>query len=122
MKYRALIEKLDWKGRVRTFVREYEDDFTPDLSDKIRDFALTGKADADNLPDPPFKWFRSMAEKIAPARADRSFDSYEHGVQVIAGEFYPGLGVQLVARGGDQLRWERRSEDAIPEGAGEEKP
>ena len=96
MKYKALIEKLDWKGRVVRKVREFEDEFRPDMSWAVRETALNGKVDLSKLETPKFAWFIPLAEKVAPALSENSFKKYELGVRVIAGEFYPGLGIQLV--------------------------
>ena len=115
MKYRALIEKLDWRGKIVQTVREWEDDFSPDLSVAIREFAMNGSANLGKIEQPDRVWFEQLAAMAAPAKSRNSFSRRELGVRLVAGEFYPGLGMQLVAKREGNLEWSRRQTDAIEE-------
>ena len=52
MKYRAVIEKLDWTGKVIRTVSEYEDSFKADFDPLFEEFVKTGKLPLSKLSKP----------------------------------------------------------------------
>lgn len=53
MKYRAIVEKLDWRGKVVRSVRTYEDkSFKPSTDNVLENFVKTGKMDISKLETP----------------------------------------------------------------------
>ena len=97
MEYRALIEKLDWKGDVVRTVKKYEDpSFMPDMTRFFREVIETGEVKTKELPEPKYLWqVESIAKKIVPAKSQYCFAETERGLREIVGEFYPALSAQF---------------------------
>jgi len=96
LKYRAIVEKLDWRGKVIRSVRTYEDkSFKPSTDSVLENFVKTGKMDISKLETPDQRpW--DILRKIAPKRSDYSFEDHEPGVRVCAGEYVERAGIQFV--------------------------
>jgi len=95
MKYRARIEKLDWRGNVIVSFREYEDEFEPKTFEALEDFVKTGKLKTSLLGDPKTSVW-DIRRKIAPQRSKNSFDEWEPGLRVIASEHMVSAGAQYL--------------------------
>lgn len=113
MKYKARIEKLDWKGRVRVSFREFEDKFKPNFDGLLENFVKTGKMRLSELPKPDLQCW-DILRKSVPAKSVRSFDEHEPGVRAVAGEYFPSAGVQyVVMSAGDScgMGWKETGRD-----------
>lgn len=122
MKFRALIEKLDWKGDIVRTVKEYEDDrFKPDLICFLREVVETGEIKTKDLPTPSWTWDHSVSgviRRIAPAVSQYSFSESDPGLRLVVGEFYPALEAQFVLMDKTRSRdpmWIKTDHDIFPE-------
>lgn len=112
MKYRAVIEKLDWTGKVIRTVSEYEDSFKADFDPLFEEFVKTGKLPLSKLSKPDISYWDIM-RKVAPQKSPRSFDEYAPGIRAVAGEYCRGCGVQFVcaAPGIGSMSWVETNRD-----------
>ena len=122
MEFRALIEKLDWKGNVVRTVRKYEDaGFRPDMTRFFREAIETGEIKTKELPEPKWSWNHSVSSitrELAPAKSHYCFRETEPGIRLVAGEFYPALDAQfmLLDRGNfAESTWIKTDRDVFQE-------
>lgn len=122
MEFKALIEKLDWKGNVVQTVRKYDDaGFKPDMTRFFREAIETGEIKTKELPTPNWTWdhsIGSITKEVARAKSQYYFKETEPGIRMIAGEFYPALDAQfmLFDRGNfAESTWIKISRDVFQE-------
>lgn len=122
MEFKALIEKLDWKGNVIQTVRKYDDTgFKPNMTRFFREAIETGEIKTNKLPTPKWTWghsISSITKEVARAKSQYYFQETEPGIRMIAGEFYPGLDAQfmLFDRGNfEGSKWIKTSCDVFQE-------
>lgn len=121
MEFRALIEKLDWKGDVVRTVKTYEDEgFKPDMTRFLREAIETGEIKTKDFPTPKWTWDHSMHDlliRIAGAKSQYSFRETEPGLRLVAGDFYPALDAQFILLDDKYRRdgWIKTDHDVIAE-------
>jgi len=115
MKYRARIEKLDWRGKTVVSFREYEDEFKPNTFEALENFVKTGKLNTTLLGTPDVSYW-DIRKKLAPQKSVHSFDDVEPGIRIIAGEHLAAAGVQYVVYNKDCAKikgWVKTDTDLI---------